>query len=148
LLKGPWYSCLLWDYAGAWQTQKWMLTVSYWMDHRAPNGGARDSTQVAEGNCNPMGGTTIWTNQWPLELVSLAAYVSEDGLVGHQWKERPIGRADYICLSTGERQGREVGVGGCMSGAKGCGGLLGKHWRCEWRKYLIKKKKKKKSTWE
>jgi hypothetical protein len=28
LLKGPWYSCLLWDYAGAWQTQKWMLTVS------------------------------------------------------------------------------------------------------------------------
>jgi hypothetical protein len=23
------------------QTQKWMLTVSYWMDHRAPNGGAR-----------------------------------------------------------------------------------------------------------
>jgi hypothetical protein len=24
--------------------------------------------------------------------MSLAAYVSEDGLVGHQWKERPIGR--------------------------------------------------------
>jgi hypothetical protein len=24
--------------------------------------------------------------------VSLAAYVSEDGLVGHQWKERPIGK--------------------------------------------------------
>jgi hypothetical protein len=23
------------------------------------------------------------------ELVSLAAYVSEDGLVGHHWKERP-----------------------------------------------------------
>jgi hypothetical protein len=22
LLKGPWYSCLLWGYAGAWQTQK------------------------------------------------------------------------------------------------------------------------------
>jgi hypothetical protein len=44
--------------------------------------------------------------------VSLAAYVSEDGLVGHQWKERPIGRANFICLSTGERQGQEVGVGG------------------------------------
>jgi hypothetical protein len=26
----------------------------------------------------------------PPELVSLAAYVSEDGLVGHQWKERPL----------------------------------------------------------
>jgi hypothetical protein len=52
--------------------------------------------------------------------MSLAAYESEDGLVGHQWKERPIGRANFICLSTGERQGQEVGVGG---GA--CGGLLG-----------------------
>jgi hypothetical protein len=38
----------------------------------------------------------------PLELVSLAAYESEDGLVGHQWKERPIGRANFICLGTGE----------------------------------------------
>ena len=48
----------------------------------------------------------------PTELVSLAAYVSEDGLVGHQWKERPIGLANFICLSTGEHQGQEVGVGG------------------------------------
>ena len=47
-----------------------------------------------------------------LELMSLAAYVSEDDLIGHQWKERPIGRADLICLSTGELQGQEVGVGG------------------------------------
>ena len=48
----------------------------------------------------------------PLELVSLAAYVSEDGLVGHHWEERPIGLANFICLSTGESQGQEVGVGG------------------------------------
>jgi hypothetical protein len=26
-----------------------------------------------------------------LELLPLAAYVSKDGLVGHHWKERPIG---------------------------------------------------------
>jgi hypothetical protein len=26
----------------------------------------------------------------PPELVSLAAYVVEDGLVGHQWEERPL----------------------------------------------------------
>jgi hypothetical protein len=26
----------------------------------------------------------------PSELVSLAAYVAEDGLVGHQWEERPL----------------------------------------------------------
>jgi hypothetical protein len=37
----------------------WMLTVSYWMDHRTPNGGARESTQGAKGVCNPIGGTTI-----------------------------------------------------------------------------------------
>jgi hypothetical protein len=42
----------------------------------------------------------------------LAAYVAEDGLVGHQWKERHIGRENFICLSTGERLGQEVGVGG------------------------------------
>jgi hypothetical protein len=48
----------------------------------------------------------------PQELMSLAAYVSEDGLAGHQWKERPIGHANFICLSTGECQEQEVGVGG------------------------------------
>jgi hypothetical protein len=46
------------------------------------------------------------------ELLSLAAYVSKDGLVCHQWKERPIGHASFICPSTGERQGQKVGVGG------------------------------------
>jgi hypothetical protein len=44
--------------------------------------------------------------------LSLAAYVSKDGLVGHHWKERPIGHAKFICLRTGERQGQKVGVGG------------------------------------
>jgi hypothetical protein len=48
--------------------------------------------------------------------MSLAAYVSVDGLVGHQWKERPLGLANFICLSIGERQGQEVGVGGWGSG--------------------------------
>jgi hypothetical protein len=43
--------------------------------------------------------------------MSLAAYVSEDGLVGHQWKERSIGCANFICFSTGEHQGQAVGVG-------------------------------------
>jgi hypothetical protein len=30
------------------------------------------------------------------ELLSLAAYVSKDGLVGHHCKERPIGLANFI----------------------------------------------------
>jgi hypothetical protein len=53
------------------------------------------------------------------ELLSLAAYVAEDGLVGHHWKERPIGLANFICLSTGECQGQKVGVGG--EGSRGEG---------------------------
>jgi hypothetical protein len=36
-----------------------MLTVIYRMEHRTPNGGARESNQGAEGVCNPVGGTTI-----------------------------------------------------------------------------------------
>ena len=47
-----------------------------------------------------------------LELVSPAAYVAEDDLVGHYWEERPLGLANFICPSTGERQGQEVGMGG------------------------------------
>jgi hypothetical protein len=46
------------------------------------------------------------------ELLTLAAYVSKEDLVGHHWKERPIGLANFICPSTGERQGQKVGVGG------------------------------------
>jgi hypothetical protein len=43
--------------------------------------------------------------------MSLAAYVAKDGLMGHHWEERPLGLAHFICPSTGERQGQEVGVG-------------------------------------
>jgi hypothetical protein len=46
------------------------------------------------------------------ELLTLAACVSKDGLVGHHWKERPTGLANFICPSTGERQGQKVGMGG------------------------------------
>jgi hypothetical protein len=45
------------------------------------------------------------------DLLTLAAYVSKDGLVGHQWKERPIGHVNFICPSTGECQGQKGGVG-------------------------------------
>jgi hypothetical protein len=54
------------------------------------------------------------------------SYVSKDGLVGHHWKERPIGHANCICPSTGEGQGQKkwewVGREG---GGGGYGGLLG-----------------------
>jgi hypothetical protein len=44
--------------------------------------------------------------------MSLAAYVSEDGIVGYQWKKRLIGLTNFICLSTGERQDQDMGVSG------------------------------------
>jgi hypothetical protein len=45
------------------------------------------------------------------ELFTLAAYVSKDGLVGHHWKERPIGHANFICLSMVGTPGPRSGSG-------------------------------------
>jgi hypothetical protein len=45
------------------------------------------------------------------ELLTLAAYVSKDGLVGHHWKERTIGHTNFICPSTGKRQGQKMRMG-------------------------------------
>jgi hypothetical protein len=66
------------------------------------------------------------------ELLTLAAYVSKDILVGHHWKERPIGLANFICSNTGERQGQTVGVGGYWSVGGGVyWGLFVYHWKCK-----------------
>jgi hypothetical protein len=65
LLTGAWYSCLLRGSARAWQIQKWMLVAIHWTQHRVPNEGASERTQGAEGVCSPIGGTTIWTSQYP-----------------------------------------------------------------------------------
>jgi hypothetical protein len=88
------------------------------MDHRAPNGGARESTQGAKGIFNPIGGTTYELTSTP-ELLTLAAYVSKDGLVGHHWKRGPLD-TQTLCAPVqgnarakgGEWVGRGVGVGG------------------------------------
>jgi hypothetical protein len=47
------------------------------------------------------------------------------GLVGHHWKERPIGLANFICPSTGEHQGQKGGVGGQGSGGGWIWGTFG-----------------------
>ena len=56
---------------------------------QGPNEGGRESTQGTEGVYSSIERTTIWTNHTP-ELLSLAAYVAEDGLVRHQCKKRPL----------------------------------------------------------
>jgi hypothetical protein len=43
--------------------------------------------------------------------LTLAAYVTEDGLVRHHWKERPLGLANFICPSIGEMPGPRSGSG-------------------------------------
>jgi hypothetical protein len=35
------------------------ISLNWGMEHRDSNGGARESTQGAEGVCNPIGGTTL-----------------------------------------------------------------------------------------
>jgi hypothetical protein len=55
--------------------------------------------------------------------LSLAAYVAEDGLVGHHWEERPLGHENFICLSTRERRDQEEGMGGL--GSRVWGGYRG-----------------------
>jgi hypothetical protein len=64
LLTGIWYRCFLRGSASAWQIQKWMTTAIHWTEHRVPSGKARGSTQGAEGVCNPIRRTTMWTNQY------------------------------------------------------------------------------------
>ena len=42
-----------------------------------------------------------------MDQFSLAAYVSEDGLASHHWKERPIGLANFICPSQGNARAKK-----------------------------------------
>jgi hypothetical protein len=49
-------------------------------------------------------------------LMVPAAYVAEDYLVGHQWKERRMVKA--LCPIVGGCQGQEAGVGGWVSSGR------------------------------
>jgi hypothetical protein len=57
------------------------------------------------------------------ELLTLAAYASKDGLVGHHWKERPIGLANFICPNTGNARAKKWEWVG-----RGVGGSMGDFW--------------------
>jgi hypothetical protein len=67
-----------------------------------------------EEHSSIVGGIASWYNHSgkQSELLTLATYVSKDGLVGYHWKERPIGHTNFICPSTGKRQGQKMGMGG------------------------------------
>jgi hypothetical protein len=57
--------------------------------------------------------------------MSLAAYVSEDGLVGHHWEERPLGLANFICPSTGNTRAKKWEYVDRGAGRGGYRGLSG-----------------------
>jgi hypothetical protein len=42
-----------------------MLTTNHWTEHGVLNRGIRERTEGFEGVCNPIGKTTISTNQTP-----------------------------------------------------------------------------------
>lgn len=54
--------------------------------------------------------------------MTLAAYVADDGLIGHHWEERPLGLTNFICCSIGEQQDQGEVFGGRREGSgKGIG---------------------------
>ena len=57
--------------------------------------------------------------------MSLAAYVAEDGLVGHHWEERPLCLANFTCPSTGNARAKKQEWMGRRAGGGGYMGLLG-----------------------
>jgi hypothetical protein len=74
-----------------------MLAANHWTEQGVPSEGVGKRTEGAEGVCYPIGRTTISTNKTPQSSQGLnyqpmvpVAYVAEDGLVGHQWEERPL----------------------------------------------------------
>jgi hypothetical protein len=82
-----------------------ILTANRWTDPRDLNGGVRGRTEGAEGDCNPIGRTTIstnWTTQSSQELnhhtksihgeihgssyIFSYIYIAEDNLIWNQWE--------------------------------------------------------------
>jgi hypothetical protein len=96
-----WYGCPLRSSASTWLRLMQILTANHWTEPRDPSGRVRE-TEGAEGDCNPIGRTTISTNQTtqssqglnhqPKSIhgrsMVLATYVAEDGLNWHQWEGR------------------------------------------------------------
>jgi hypothetical protein len=68
---------------------------------------------IAPGHVNALKCKSIrYRLAWKANVILIHKQEQEDSLVGHHWKERPIGHANFICPSTGKRQGQKVGVGG------------------------------------
>ena len=86
------------------EMQRWMLTANHWTEHGVQmeelEKGLKElrgfSAPWMEQQCQPSrppGAPRDWTTNQIIHMegpIALAAYVSEDRLVGHQWEERPL----------------------------------------------------------
>jgi hypothetical protein len=62
LLTGAWYSCPLRGSARTWLLQMCMFIANHHTEHGEPNGRIKGRTEGGEGDCNPIGKTTISTH--------------------------------------------------------------------------------------
>ena len=81
-----------------------MFSVNHWTEWEVNNGGVKEGTERAGGFCSPMEAATVsigqtprapgdWTTNQRIHIegpMALAAYEAENGLVRHQWEERPL----------------------------------------------------------
>ena len=96
-------------------------SVIYWMEHRAPKEGARESTQGAH---LPKGSAILWEDQ-QYELTSTPQNCVSSCICSRGWPSQPsmggesLGLGKTICPRTGpvQPQGQEAGVGGLESRA-------------------------------
>jgi hypothetical protein len=65
LMTGAWYRYLLRGSTRALPIEMGILVDNHQTERRDSNRGVRRRTEGAEGVCNPIGGTTILTNQTP-----------------------------------------------------------------------------------
>jgi hypothetical protein len=72
------------------------------------------------------------------ELLTLAAYVSKDGLLGHHWKRGPLDMQTlYAPVQGNARAKKWEWVGGRVGGGGEYGRLLRLLWKCNCGKYII-----------
>ena len=87
-------------------------SIDFWLSHN------EKSTQSStHSNCKipqSFSRSNIINSDSPGTQDALSAMIifKNISLVGHHWKERPTGQANFICPSTGERQGQKMGMGG------------------------------------